>query len=279
MAELTKALLLQSLDAWGRYADAFDRLSADEQASFLSEQGFGSLHDILAHVAAWWQEALGVIRDLIQRGERTPRKYDMDAFNAEALARFKSMPDQEMLAWYESQRREMIAVVSVLTDEQMHIPRVASWLDGVILEHLKQHSADAPRFLVTDMLEREWAGAVARFQALPEDQQAAFLQKQGFARFRDLIAHVLAWWDEGIRLFEAGGNSAVGDIPDVDAFNAAAVAKYDTWDEPALFAEYEVMRQTLINLADSLPDEVYQKPNVQDWLRSDVLQHYYDHAV
>jgi hypothetical protein len=278
MPDLTKALFLQALDAWGRYGEAFSALPRDKQAAFLKEQGFASLPDLLVHVAAWWEEAVGIIGDALARRQRPPRKYDMDAFNAAALARFKDAPETEMFAWYEARRHEMIALVSALTDRQMKVRRVSGWLDAVILGHLKEHCLDAARFLTADMLQREWAGCVARFQALPAEQQSAFLLRQGFPRFRDLAAHILAWWEEGIRVIQTASDDAVRDAQDVDTFNADALAKYGKLTESEVFAAFETTRRTLINLADTLPDEVFHKANVQDWLRSDVMRHYFEHA-
>ena len=257
----------------------FKRLPADEQIAFLKEQGFASLRDLLAHVAAWWEEGEGIIRETLQGARRPARKYDLDAFNAASLARFNRMPEDEFFTWYESQRQQLIELVSALTPEQMKIQRVYGWLDADILEHLKEHGVDAPRFLTLDMLQREWADCVARFNALTAEEQAAYLKKQGYARFRDLAAHVIAGWQEGIRVIQTGSDEAVYGAEDMDAFNATAVARYGKLEESAVFAEYEKLRTTLIRLVETLPDEVYSKRNVQDWLRADVLAHYYEHAL
>ena len=55
--DFTQAVFLRSLDEWGAYRLKFTALSRDEQAEFLKGQGYGSLHDILAHVGVWWEEA------------------------------------------------------------------------------------------------------------------------------------------------------------------------------------------------------------------------------
>lgn len=279
MPELTKRLLLQALDEWGRYAAAFDQLPREEQTVFLKEQGFGSMQYLLAHAGSWWEEARGIISEALEGGEHPARKYDLDAFNAAALLRFTDMPSREFMRWHESERVMMTELVSGLTDEQMRIRRVHSWLEGVILEHLKEHALGAPRFLTLDMLQREWAECVPRFNALTADEQAAFLRKQGYARFRDLAAHVIAGWQEGIRVLQSSSDKAVYESQEGDAFNADAVQRYGKLEEPEVFAEYEKARLTLIRLVETLPDEVYSKRNVQDWLRADVLAHYFEHAM
>jgi hypothetical protein len=279
MADFSKALFLQALDEWARYATTFSRMPAADQTAFLKEQGYASVQDLLAHVAVWWEEARSIIDDAVAKRPHPPREYNFDEFNAAALGRFKDASEAEFAAWYESQRQQMITVVSALSDEQMKIRRVYSWLDGVVLEHLKEHSIDAPRFLIIDMLRREWGDYVGRFRLLSPEKQAAFLKKQGFERFRDLAAHIIAWWEHGIAALESSTNGDTDAAQDVDAFNAEAVARFGRLDEAQVFAEYEQTRLTLIGLVDGLPEQVFSKRNFQTWLRADVLQHYYDHPL
>jgi len=279
MPEFTRALFLQALDEWGHYRAAFARLPAAEQAVFLKEQGYASVRDLLAHVAVWWEEAQGIIDAAVAQQPRPARQYNFDEFNAAAVGRFKETSETESMAWYELQRKQMVTVVSALSDEQLKTRRVYSWLDGVVLEHLKEHCVEAPRFLIIDMLRREWGDYVARFWLLTADKQAAFLKKQGFARFQDLAAHIIAWWEHGIGVVEASTNGDTGEAQDVDAFNAAAVARFGGLQQAQVLAELDKTRLTLISLVDGLPEEVLARPNVQTWLRADVLQHYYEHPL
>jgi hypothetical protein len=279
MPEFTKALFLQALDEWGSYPQGFARLSDAEQASFLQGQGYASCRDLLAHVAVWWEESRARIGDVLAQRPAPPQHYSFDSFNAAAIERFKDTPDAEFVAWYEAQRQEMVVMLQAMTEEQMKNGRVEGWLDGVVLEHLKEHCVGAPRFLATDILRREWAGYPGRFGALSPERQTAFLKKQGFARFRDLAGHIIAWWEQGIQSIEASAQGDVADVDDVDGFNAEAVASFGKLEPGEVFVRYEQTRLTLLSLIESLPEEVYAKPNIQGWLRADVLAHYYDHAL
>ena len=87
------------------------------------------------------------------------------------------------MAWFESQRRQMVNVVSALSDEQLKIRRVHSWLDGVVLEHLKEHSVEAPRFLIIDMLRREWGDYVASFPSADPGEAGGILEEAGVCAF------------------------------------------------------------------------------------------------
>jgi hypothetical protein len=279
MPEFTKALFLQALDEWGSYEQAFARLSQSEQASFLKNQGYASCRNLLAHVAVWWEESRARIGDVLAKRPGPPQHYSFDSFNAVAVERFKDTPDAEFGAWYEAQRHEMISMVQAMTEEQVKSGRVAGWLDGVVLEHLKEHCVGAPRFLTRDILQREWAGYPARFGAFSPEKQTAFLKKQGFARFRDLAAHIIAWWEQGIESIEASAQGDVVEVDDIDGFNAEEVDRFNKLKPGEVFVRYEQTRLTLLNLIESLPEEVYSRRDIQGWLRADVLAHYYDHAL
>ena len=279
--EFTQAIFLKSLEEWGACAAKFKALPPERQAAYLETQGFASLHDILAHAAVWWEEARGIIEDTLNKVERPRRKYDFDEFNAASLRRFQDTPEAEFMAWVQSEQQKLIALVSSLDAEQLKIRRVYGWLDAVTLFHLKEHGIDAPRFLVLDMLQREWVQYPERYQGLNAEQQNAFLQKQGYARFRDLIAHVIGWWEDVLHVSDAvAKDPSYHALPrDVDAYNASLVELYGQLDEAELWKKYETTREALVELVINLPDEVYEQLEVQDWLKSDVIEHYFDHAM
>lgn len=279
MAEFTRELFLKALDEWGRYVETFRGLPEAEQASFLTTQGYASVRDLLAHVAVWWEEARDVIDETLTQGDRPGRKYDFAVFNAAAIERFQDAPEAEFMAWYEAERQQMTSLVSGLDESQLQMRRIQNWLNAVLLEHLKEHGCDAPRFLVIDTLHREWGDYVNGFARLAAAEQRAFLQKQGFGRFRDLLAHVVAWWEHGIGVIESSGSEDSGDVDDVDAFNAEAVGRFGLMEEAQLLAKYEDTRLTLASLIDMLPDEVLSQTHVRSWLRADVIDHYYEHAL
>ena len=279
--EFTQTLFLQSLDEWGKYMERSKRLSPEEQADFFKAQGYASVYELLAHVGVWWEEAEGIIRDTLEKRERPSHKYDFDEFNAAALKRFKDTSREELLAWYEAQRQRMTSLVSSVTDEQMKIRRVYGWLNAVLLGHLKEHTVGAPRFLVLDTLQREWGDYTERFNALPEEKQKAFLEKQGFARFRDLVAHIIAWWEDGLEAIDALTKDLAYHHPEknTDAYNAEAVRIFGELDEAEIWKKFESTRQSLIEMAINLPEDIFNHKDVQDWLRADVIEHYYEHAV
>ncbi len=279
--EFTQTIFLKSLEEWGACSTRFKALPPEDQAAYLQKQGFASMHDLLAHAGVWWEEARGIIEDTLNNVERPRRKYDFDTFNAASLQRFRDTPDDEFMAWFEAERQKMIRLVSSLSAEQLKMRRVHSWLDAVTLLHLKEHGVGAPRFLVLDMLQREWLAYPERFRSLAGEKQKSFLQEQGYPRFRDLIAHVIGWWEGILELTDklAKDPAYRRQEWDVDRFNAEITELYGKLDEAELWKKYETTRSALVEMVINLPDDVYERRDVQDWLKSDVIEHYFDHAV
>jgi hypothetical protein len=87
-------------------------------------------------------------------------------------------------------------------------------------------------------LHTDWRTFVERFQHLSPEAQAAYLQQQGYTRFADLLAHVIAWWQEGLAAIPIMLSSPAYTSPDhdVDQFNAQAVERLHVLDESAISA-------------------------------------------
>src|SRR5215207_9405945 len=92
-----------------------------------------------------------------------------------------------------------------------------------------------------DYVDIEWANYVERFSRLPMEEQAERVRQQGYEQFRDILAHVLAWWEEGMEVIHAlaEGREFERRKYDFDAFNAEAVDKYRSWDETELLSQCE----------------------------------------
>ena len=150
-------------DEWGTYLERFNRLPVDEQSTRVKQQGYEQFRDILAHILAWWDEGMEVILALAEGREFERRKYDFDAFNAEAVAKYRSWDE----AVFENRR-------------------VKAWIRGVVISHAREHLVALSRFLVVDMLANEWGTYIADFNRLDD----FFLNKdiEGWLR-DDVVEH------------------------------------------------------------------------------------------
>jgi hypothetical protein len=140
--QVTRQTLLDAFKAWQAYPAAFAHLSETQKADFLHKQGYASFHALLSHIVAWWEEAFGIMDDIMAGREhlRPPKQYDLDTFNAAAVERFNNWSEADLLAHYEVMRRKLLLLVSNLNEEQLQIKRFHNWLHAVVLEHAEEHA-------------------------------------------------------------------------------------------------------------------------------------------
>lgn len=279
---ITKQRTLEYLEMeWGSYVERFNRLPRDEQDRRLDLTGFTSLQDLLAHVLAWWQEGMRIITAIAAGRAFERRKYDFDAFNAEAITRYRTWEQADFLAHFAAARQEIAADLQSMDETVFENRRVRAWLDGAVIRHAREHRLVVSRFLAMDLLENEWAEYVGDFQRLPEEKQQDFLSAQGFDSFHDLLAHIIGWWEEGARVI-----TGIMDSPsftwtsrNVDQFNRELIQKYASWSQEDLLKHYEIVRLALIDLVDDLPEDAFFNRDIEGWLADDVVEHYDEHAL
>ena len=266
---------------WESYIERFNRLPVDEQAERVKQQGYEQFRDILAHILAWWDEGMEVILALAEGREFERRKYDFDAFNAEAVAKYKSWDEAEFLSQFEEARQKMGADLRSMDEVVFENHRVKSWVRGVVINHAREHLVALSRFLVVDVLENEWGTYIEDFNRLEPEKQAGFLSKQGFENFHDLLAHIIGWWEEGARIIAGIVNNPgfTWESHDTDAFNAELTEKYSIWSDDDLFKHYESVRAALMDLTANLPDNFFLNKDIEGWLRDDVVEHYDEHPI
>jgi hypothetical protein len=132
-----------------------------------------------------------------------------------------------------------------------------------------------------DNLENDWGTYVDRFRQLSPDAQQAFVARQGFARFADLLAHVGAWWRDGISTLRvmAGDPDHVPAEMDVDSFNARAVARFIAFDEAVVIRFFEDIRAAFVELVTTLPDSAIADPRINHRLYIELNEHFDEHKV
>ena len=279
---ITKQRTLDYVDIeWGTYIERFRRLPKTEQEKRVQQMGYESFRDMLAHILAWWEEGMGIILAIAENREFERKKYDFDAFNAEAVAKYKPWDEREFLAHFEKTRQKMGADLKSMNDAVFENRRVKSWLNGIIFHHAREHLVALSRFLTMDLLQNEWATYIEDFNRLDGEKKKEFLAGQGFENFHDLAAHIVGWWEEGARII-TGILDTPGFAwknPDTDAFNTDLVEKFAAWSDDDLFQHYETVRVGLLNLTADLPDDAFLNRDIESWLADDVVGHYDGHPV
>jgi hypothetical protein len=266
---------------WGTYVERFNRLPKEEQQKRAKQMGFESLRDMLAHILAWWDEGMGIIHSVVAEQPFERKKYDFDAFNAEAVAKYKPWEEAEFMAHFEKTRQKMGTDLKSMDETAFENRRVKAWARAVILLHAREHLVTLSRFLVLDMLENDWATYIEDFQRLDPEKQKEFLSKQGFDNFHDLLAHIIGWWEEGARIINGILDSPAFTWQDheIDSFNRELTQKFSAWSDDDLFKHYESVRLALIDLVERLPEDAFQNKDIESWLAEDVVQHYDEHPI
>jgi hypothetical protein len=132
-----------------------------------------------------------------------------------------------------------------------------------------------------DFLEFEWGTYIERFNRLPAEEGQRRVNEQGYGRFRDMLAHILAWWEEGmdIILAIAEGREYERKKYDFDAFNAAAVETYRNWAEAELLARFEQTRLKAIADLKSMNEAAWEERRVRGWVNGIFIAHAREHLV
>ena len=277
---ITKQRTLDFLDIeWKTYIERFNRLPVEIGQKRVENQGYQQFRDMLAHILAWWEEAMPVILAVAEDRGYERRKYDYDVFNAEAVAKYKDWDEAKFLARFEEMRQKSAADLRSMNEAAWENRRVRSWVNGVFIHHAREHLVALSRFLTLDTLENEWKEYVERFEKV-EDKDA-FLKKQGVGNFRELLGHVIAWWEVGERIIKGILNDPnfKGEEPETDSFNAELIVKYGKRSDAEVRREFEEKRLELIRLVSSLPEEAFTNREIEGWLAADVVEHFDEHAI
>ncbi|RPJ50801.1 MAG: ClbS/DfsB family four-helix bundle protein [Chloroflexi bacterium] len=132
-----------------------------------------------------------------------------------------------------------------------------------------------------DRLNNSWGPYIARFQSLSAAEQSVYLQKQGYQSFPALLAHIIAWWQDGTRVIEQMRLESTMPLPDynVDEFNARAVRDFEGCSEGEVIQAFETQRQALLVLVNELPDCQLCQENINTRLYYEILMHWSEHSL
>ena len=262
---------------WKTYIERFDRWPADEGLKRVNAQGYQQFRDMLAHVLAWWEEGMEIILATAEGREFARKKYDFDAFNAEAVAKYKGWNEAQFLAHFEKTRQKIVADLRSMNKAAWENRRVQTWVNGIFINHAREHLVASSRFLILDTLEHGWGTYIEDFEKI--EDKAAFLNKQGVENFRELLGHVIGWWEEGETIIKGilSNPNFTWQDRDTDAFNAELIVKYKQLSDEEAQKQFESKRQDMIQFVKRLPDSAFTNKDIEGWLAADFAEHYDEH--
>jgi hypothetical protein len=109
----------------------FNRWPAEEGLKRVNAQGYQQFRDMLAHVLVWWEEGMGIILAIAEEREYARKKYDFDAFNAEAVAKYKDWGEAEFLAHFEKTRQKAANLKS-MNEAAWENKRIKGWVSNIL---------------------------------------------------------------------------------------------------------------------------------------------------
>jgi hypothetical protein len=124
---------------WQPFVSHFQSLAAPEQQAYLKRQGYDSFKDLLAHIISWWQDGAENIALMRENPALPPKDYDVDSFNAQAVARFHDRLEPEVVRTYQSQCQRMLDLVRSLPDAELYHEHINARLYYEIIMHWKEH--------------------------------------------------------------------------------------------------------------------------------------------
>ncbi len=133
-----KILTLLQQD-WAEYVHKFHRMPLEAQTTFLAEQGYERFADLLSHIVAWWEVGYRTVDSYLTEPSFQPRNYDVNVFNAEAVARTAECSEDEVILAFERMRLFLIDFINQLPDTAFENEKVVSQLDMELAGHLHEH--------------------------------------------------------------------------------------------------------------------------------------------
>jgi hypothetical protein len=134
---------------------------------------------------------------------------------------------------------------------------------------------------VLSVLTKDWGNYVSKFQSLSPEAQAAFLKKQGYQRLADLLAHIVAWWEVGLRVIENIRSDPDARQPeiDVDIFNAKVVEKVRNATDGEVIQSFEKMRRKFVDCVTNLSEDDFQNEKIVNQIKMELINHLEDHWI
>jgi len=113
--------LAHKLGSEGQKTEEFFRQLPEDawQVQLYADGACWTVHEVLAHIVESEGSLLGLFRHISEGGEGVAKGFDIDQYNAMAVAEIAMVPIEELLVDFESRRGEMVNFVTGLDDADL----------------------------------------------------------------------------------------------------------------------------------------------------------------
>jgi len=131
-----------TLGDWGELPAKFQQLSPDQQKHYLTCQGYQSFTDLLAHITAWWERGMLLIKQYQVDADFIAPAVDIDHFNALAVAEAGGKSGDEILKAFRKARQRFHDLVVELDTEKQSDPRIIRQIEMELIAHYQEHKIE-----------------------------------------------------------------------------------------------------------------------------------------
>jgi hypothetical protein len=140
MDTVSKSTALKCLENdWSKFVTRFASLAPEDREKYLQRQGFSSYSGLLAHIGAWWKEAIANIQAVMENPDVSLRTYDVDRFNLEAVQAVSGKTEKEVVREFEEIRRKLLRAVSNVDESMVPNLEMQNQFYWMITNHYTEH--------------------------------------------------------------------------------------------------------------------------------------------
>jgi hypothetical protein len=107
------------------------------------------------------------------------------------------------------------------------------------------------------------------------------LQREGYQRLADLLAHIVAWWEVGMQAiprYQSDPAFQLAEV-DVDSFNARAVQQVRAVSDGEEIKVFEAARRKFANVLMQMTADDFKDERILTQIKWELVNHLEDHRI
>lgn len=137
-------LLAREAASWAALWSIIDGLSDEEWLLPGAAGDEWNVKNVVAHISSWQEETLVALPDMARQvvaGVKEPRRYDIDAWNAEQYQARRHLPVDVVRDTLLATRAELLAMIERIPEDWLNqYKHITRWIIGVTDHHYDAHA-------------------------------------------------------------------------------------------------------------------------------------------